>query len=755
MKNPPPSPWSRIGVLSAAVSLIFLNGCVRDYVMPPAKARLPGYQLESAYSEGLALVKNSEDFRLGYMDMEGHIVIPTRFSHAGLFSEGLAPAKVDAHQGYGYIDQRGRTVIEPGFDAALPFAGMLAPVRLGGKWGYIGRDGAFRIEPRFDDAFAFSEGRARVVVEGLAGFIDETGSWVAQPVYFRAGEFHEGLAFVSGPSRCGFIGRDGRVAVNLRFDDAGSFSEGLAPVREGNLWGYIDRSGKMVISPTYDQAADFSDGLARVARIKDGSSSSRFGGYSGRAPFFGFIDRAGKQVIDTVIHGVEPFAGGLAIVRVPARGFSTDSYDVRLINRDGEFLPGRFNRAGGIGAGRAVVSMGDQSYVIDAKGDPLIELDSSYPSEPSHAARNVSDVRYGYIDPAGRPVIEHAYILAQPFSEGLAFAEGPWSHRSRRRGYIDAAGGLAIPVPDSIAQAFPFTQGLALVSERRGGTLLYGYLNSSGEMGITARYANAAPFTDGLAAVKLSAAVDAQDWGYIDVRGSLVILPQFKAAGPFDNGLAYVERVTEERYLVGAVINAKGEVVVDKPHLMDWSHALFGVPSLEQHRIRTGMGFRDGLIPRLDGFERGYVDRANRLVISDPRFLHLGLFAEGRAPVLIRDGTSSRAEWGYIDTQGRIMGEIRFAQAGPFGEGLAAVRDHAGRTGFIKPDGTWAIEPLWLEDARPFKRNRALIKLNNRFGYLDPEGRFVIPPRFLRAESFSEGLAVTAVAGPHRAKPEK
>ncbi len=723
--------------------------------MPPAKARLPGYQLESAYSDGLALIKNSEDFRLGYMDMEGHIVIPPRFSHAGLFSEGLAPAKEEAHQGYGYIDQRGRTVIGPGFDAALPFAGSFAPVRLGGKWGYIGRDGAWRIEPRFDEAFAFSEGRARVVVDGFAGFIDETGSWVAQPVYFRAGEFHEGLAFVSGRSRCGFIGRDGRVAVDLRFDDAGSFSEGLAPVREGGLWGYIDRSGKMAIAPAYDQAADFSDGLARVARIKDGSSSRRFGGYSGRAPFFGFIDRTGKQVIDTVIHGVEPFAGGLAIVRVPARGFSSDSYDVRLINRDGEFLPGRFDRAGGLAGGRAVVSMGDRSYVINARGDPLIELDSSYPSDPSHSARNVSDVRYGYIDPSGRPVIEPAFILAQPFSEGLAFVEGPWSHRSRLRGYVDTGGGLAIPVPDSIAQSFPFTQGLALVSVRRGGTLLYGYLKSSGEMGIAARFANAAPFTDGLAAVKLSSAVDAQDWGYIDVRGSLVILPQFKAAGPFANGLAYVERITEEHYLVGAVINAKGEVVVDKPHLMDWSHALFGVPSLEQHRIRTGMGFRDGLIPRLDGFERGYVDRSNRLVLNDPRFLHLGLFTEGRAPVLIQGGISSQAEWGYIDTQGRIMGEIRFAQAGPFSEGLAAVRDHAGRTGFVKPDGTWAVEPLWLEDARPFKGNRALIKLNNRFGYLDPEGGFVIPPRFLRAESFSEGLAVTAVAAPHRVRPEK
>ncbi len=125
--------------------------------------------------------------------------------------------------------------------------------------------------------------------------------------------------------------------------------------------------------------------------------------------------------------------------------------------------------------GRAVVSLGGQSYVIDAEGNPLIELHSSSPAAPARAAHNVPDVRYGYIDRAGRPALEHAYVFAQPFSEGLAFVEGPWSHRSRLRGYVDVGGRLAVPVPDSIAQAFPFSQGLALVSERPGETLKSGH----------------------------------------------------------------------------------------------------------------------------------------------------------------------------------------------------------------------------------------------------------------------------------------
>ena len=744
-----------VTIIPAVVLIILVSGCAREDVMPRAKAQLSGYQVESRYSEGLALIRERETLRRGYMDMDGRLVIPTRFIEAGLFSEGLAPAKEGIADDYGYIDRQGRTAIKPGFDAALPFAGSLAPVRVEAKWGYIGRDGAFRVPPRFDDAFAFSGERARVIVDGLAGFIDQAGSFIAEPAYYRAGDFRDGLALVCGRTRCGFIDRSGRVAIDLRFDDAGSFSEGLAPVREGDLWGYIDRSGKTIIPPSYDQASGFSDGLARVARIKDGSSSRRFGGYTGRAPFFGFIDRTGKTVIETVIHGVEPFAGGLAVVRVPARGFTTDAYDVRLIDTRGEFLPGRFGLAGGIAEGRAVVSVGDRSYVIDDKGNPLIELDPSYPGDPASAARHVPGGRYGFIDPSGRPALEHAYASAQPFSEGLAFVEGPWSHGSRRRGYIDAGGRMVIGIPDSVAQAFPFSGGRALVSERREGKLQYGYLNRAGGMSIPARYANAGPFTGGLAAVKLSHDIGAQDWGYIDDRGTEVIAPRFKAAGSFDRGLAYVEWVTEEGYITGAVIDAKGGVAVDKPFLMDLSRALFGVPSLEQHRLRTGLSFGDGLIPRLDGVERGYVDRSGRLAISDPRFLHLGLFAEGRAPVLIQGGSADDGEWGYIDTQGRVLGDLRFAGAGPFSEGLAVVRDRAGRTGFITPDGAWAVEPLWLEDARPFKGGRALIRLNGRFGYLDPAGRFAVPPRYVRAESFSEGLAVTAVAAPRRARPER
>jgi hypothetical protein len=288
----------------------------------------------------------------------------------------------------------------------------------------------------------------------------------------------------------------------------------------------------------------------------------------------------------------------------------------------------------------------------------------------------------------------------------------------------------------------PFTDGLALVARSGGSPSRYGYLDRAGRMRIDFRYANAAPFRDGLAAVKFSDGLSAYDWGYIDTTGTTAVAPRFKDAGSFANGLAYVEAVKNGNQIVPAVIDRNGNTVVDKPFIMEWSNALFGVPSLEQSRRRRQMVFDDLLIPRYDGGERGYVDAANRLVIPGASFQSLGVFREGRAPVSIG------GRFGYIDTAGKVVIEPQFAAAGPFHEDYAVVRDDAGRTGYVRLDGTWAIEPLWLEEAHPFSAGRARVRLNGQYGFLDTTGRFAIPPRYLRADDFHEGLAATALPAP-------
>jgi hypothetical protein len=703
------------------------GGCGRDYIMPPAKVRLPGYQAESLYSDGLCVISEQRERRRGYMDTEGRIVIAPEFFKAGPFNGGLAPVQRTSWKKYGYIDRQGQTVIEPRFDAALAFADELAPVRINGRWGFIDRQGRDVIPPQFDLAFAFAEGRAKVVVAGFAGFIDESGKMVVAPQYYRADDYHDGLAMVCDGRLCGFIDHAGKPVIALEYDDAGSFAEGLAPVRKGALWGYIDREGRMVIPPAFDEAAPFADGRARVNR-------------HGR--FHGFINRKGREIIKTDIAGTQPFSEGRTAVRVPSRGFTTDATDNRIIDTNGKFLPGRFNLVSAFQEGRAVVSaiINQKTYVIDLTGRPLIELENSYPGDYETSARHNAKVRFGYIDPTGRTVLPHIWITAQPFSEGLAFVESPYQKKHRHtRGYVDTNGQLVISVTNDITQALPFTDGLALVARHEQGRSRYGYLDRTGQIRIGFNYANAAPFREGLAAVKFSSDLNANDWGYITTNGDVAIPPRFSNAGSFGSGLAYVEIVSPDHYILPSIINRTGAAVAEKPFLFEWSHGLFGVPSLEQFHRRNGMVFDDVLIPRYDNTVRGYVDATGRLVIPGKNFQTMGVFREGRAPISIS------GRFGYIDADGNVVIEPRFTVAHPFSEGLAAVRDEAGRTGYIRRDGSWAVEPLWLEEAHPFAAGRARVKLNGHYGFLDATGQFIIPPKYLRADDFREGLAATAL----------
>lgn len=65
--------------------------------------------------------------------------------------------------------------------------------------------------------------------------------------------------------------------------------------------------------------------------------------------------------------------------------------------------------------------------------------------------------------------------------------------------------------------------------------------------------------------------------------------------------------------------------------------------------------------------------------------------------------------------------------------------------GYIGPDGKWLIPPRF-DDALPFSEGLAAVRVGDadtgRWGYIDTSGTFVIQPRFTGAFLFSKGLAL-------------
>lgn len=181
------------------------------------------------FSNGLAAVEFQQEtdddvnYKYGFVDRSGHIVIKPQFEWVGAFSDGLAMVTPVPDGPSGYIDATGNFVIDPQYEDAEDFSEGLAPVRKDGRWRFIDRTGAevAMLGDKFDSVFALSEGRAIVKCGDKYGAIDKAGNLI----------------------------------VDARFDTLYSFSEGLAFARVGNTQGFINTSGvfetqKAVPKPT-------------------------------------------------------------------------------------------------------------------------------------------------------------------------------------------------------------------------------------------------------------------------------------------------------------------------------------------------------------------------------------------------------------------------------------------------------------------------------------------------------------------------
>jgi len=120
----------------------------------------------------------NKDFKYGFMDKEGNIIIPYKYDRAYDFSEGLAMVyktknRIDY---YGYIDEYGNEIIQLQYEYGESFSQDLALVRQNRKFGFIDKKGDVIIPFKFDDADSFKHGKARVKIKNYQFYIDKAGN---------------------------------------------------------------------------------------------------------------------------------------------------------------------------------------------------------------------------------------------------------------------------------------------------------------------------------------------------------------------------------------------------------------------------------------------------------------------------------------------------------------------------------------------------------------------------------------------------
>ncbi len=354
----------------------------------------------------------------------------------------------------------------------------------------------------------------------------------------------------------GYINSKGEVAIQPRFDYAEPFSGGFARVvvsvedtgraapaphdgvrrppppptlrdlRENpeQVRAFIDTTGTIVIrrkEALFRVAlGDFHEGLAMLA-VGDMRPGTH-----------GFIDKTGAEVIEPKFYGTywfvvdrEPmhFSESLAPVSIDMLKSNTKAWGY-IDTKGGMAIEPQFQRARVFSEGLAAVLVADKGWgFIDKTGKMVIkpQFHGAW-----HFSEGLALVRMGGRD--GWPANKVLKYPADPVGVRVSDEFGPAG--CGKFGYVDRSG--AYVIDPKYDWAAPFSEGLAAV--RTGGKC--GYLDKTGKLAIEARFDHAYSHTEGLAPVEVD-----EKWGYIDTKGKFAVKPRFDKAYSFTNGLAAVE----------------------------------------------------------------------------------------------------------------------------------------------------------------------------------------------------------------------
>lgn len=283
-------------------------------------------------------------------------------------------------------------------------------------------------------------------------------------------------------------------------------------------------------------------------------------------------------------------------------------------------------------------------------------------------------------------------------------------------------------------------------------------------------------------------------WGYIDKKGNIVIDCIYDDAKDFSEGLAVVKKDGKCGY-----INNKGEVVIDfKYDLADSFSFGYGVGYIgrsknividksgneiinKSYSMMFGPISENLFIVVADDVLKGYaiVDKDENVIIDG--IAQAGTKVDGYIPVkqVAEHGNFwDDGKWGFIDENGKLVIDYQYDFAGSFVDGLAGVVKD-GNIGYINKNNEFVIEAKYpykdntavrdyscglvrgydtdkntffdtegkkvfsveYNSVTSFVEDRAECEKNNKYGFIDKNGKEVIDCKYAHVFDFSNGLA--------------
>lgn len=315
------------------------------------------------------------------------------------------------------------------------------------------------------------------------------------------------------------------------------------------------------------------------------------------------------------------------------------------------------------------------------------------------------DGKYGYIGKDGETVIPFIYDQASPFADGLAYFR-----TGKEYGFIDHEGKVVLqPDCDSVSS---FHEGRAYFSIDG----LYGYLDKTGKIIVEPVYEDAGYFWDGLAKVTRNGCygmigMDGEEvlpaeYDYVSVQDGYIIAEKDMLTYCFDReGRQCVEGGWDR-------IDVRDGLFVARRDCKDWLFGEDGAVLLEQAYDLLDPIPEKGLVIAVSGELWGVVDYEGneRVPFSYSRISY--------------DDDGTGGLWVVCDRNPE--------------EGQESARDAGfGYLSFTEDGDFMEIPPVY--DYLSFLGDRAVVKMDGKYGVLRRDGEMEIPMEYSRVKLFQNG----------------
>ncbi|MEL6353371.1 MAG: WG repeat-containing protein [Cyanobacteria bacterium J06627_28] len=435
-----------------------------------------------------------------------------------------------------------------------------------------------------------------------------------------------------------------------------------------------------------------------------------------------------------------------------------------------------------VGTHHAASSLLGQRYAEESSStSKVVSIPIANASSEAAISLECHEDDVGYMDSTGKLVIPMCFARAEPFSEGTAAVLKYLSvDQPPNIGYLNLKGEFLfwplLEGPQRIGSG-QFSDGLLRIRESPKGKM--GYVDMSGEFVIAPQFVSARPFNEGLAGVCL----EEGQCGYIDTAGEIVIPAKFEAVSAFSGGVSLVglpgggniegTPPSESFSALFGLIDRDGDYLVPpdahKINLLEF------MPNRDEREVVSSLFSEEGLAPVRVSLTEEEVAQLPQLPPDFSSHTH-GITWREFADFPPTDGIDSSlgfGKWGYVRKTGGYAIEPRYWYASEFEDGLATVtiaeddisypEEFRGQGVIIDIDGNIVTNSLEIDrDSRYANSNLARKRFlsedyvlrsdftgglavaearpleQNKYGYVNAQGDFVIPPIYDFAEPFED-----------------